>query len=58
MLEYDGIGGLIDMNDVGEDLSKVIVDIVIELPIGLAEEVPIKHELIDIYEQLLAYALE
>lgn len=58
MFEYDWICRLIDMYDIGKDLSQVIVDIMIEFPISLAEEIPIEHEFIDVDQQFLADTLQ
>lgn len=58
VLEHHGVGGLVDVDDVGEDLREVVVDVVVEAPVGLAQEVPVEHELVDVDQQLLADALQ
>lgn len=46
------------MNNIGENLSQIVVNIVVEPPFHLAQEIPVKNELIDIDEQLPANTLE
>jgi hypothetical protein len=40
MLDSGGVCRLIDMNDVGEDLCQIVVDVVVQPPLHLAQEVP------------------
>jgi hypothetical protein len=58
MLESDAVCGLIDMYDVGEYLSEIIVNVMIKFPIDLAEEISIQYKFIDVDEELLADAFE
>lgn len=50
VLEGGGVSGLVDMDDIGEDLCQVVIDVVIQSPLHLAQEVPIKNQLVDVDE--------
>lgn len=58
LFEDGGVGGLVDVDDIGEHLCQTAVDIVVEFPLDLAQEIPVNYELVGIYQQLFADASE
>jgi len=58
VFESGWVSWLIDMNDIWKDLSQIVVNVVVESPFHLAQEIPVKNQLIDVHEQLSADPLE
>ncbi len=58
MLQGHAVSRLVHVHYVWEHLCQIVVDVVIQLPLSLAEEVPEDDELVNIDEQLLADALQ
>jgi hypothetical protein len=46
------------MNNIGKNLSQIVVNIVVEPPFHLTQEIPVKNQFIDIDQQLPADPLD
>jgi hypothetical protein len=58
LLKGVGVGRLVDMNYVGEDLSQIHVNAMIKFPFDLTQEVAKDSELVNVEKELLADAFE
>lgn len=56
MFESDYICGLVDMDNIWKNFCQAIIDVMVESPLDLGQEITIQDELIDVNHQFLAYS--
>ena len=44
------------MNNIGKNLRQVVINIVIQFPLNLAQKIPVNGKLVGIHQQLFAHA--